>query len=371
MISQNVRVSSEMLQIKSVEFAKKLGYEKFCGSLSWVYRFRQRHNIVFGKVVGEAASAPTHVANDWIKNVWPTIRDGYADDDVFNADETGLFFKATPDKCLRFKGEKCVGGKMSKDRISVMLAANLNGTEKKKLLVIGKAKQPRCFKHKPQLPVDYYANSRAWMTSSIFEDYLQKWDQQLISRRRKIVLVVDNCPAHPKISTLTNIKLIFLPPNTTSLIQPLDQGIIRSLKCHYRKIQQLNHLETVESGKPYVVANVYEAIVNIHRAWNLVTSVTIKNCFGFAGFGSGTADEFSTDDDIPLSQWLEKFRSTNELPNLPIEWQEMVGIDDNVITTAEMTDAEILEEVSEGNLLEAVSDANNFLFNDFQQFIFL
>ena len=53
----------------------------------------------------------------------------------------------------------------------------------------------------------------------------------------KAVLMLDNCYAHPKIEDLQNgnIFAALLPPNTTSLIQPVDQGVIENLKSHYRK----------------------------------------------------------------------------------------------------------------------------------------
>ena len=50
---------------------------------------------------------------------------------------------------------------------------------------------------------------------------------------RKIALLIDNCPAHPSVSNLTNVQLVFLPPNTTSVLQPMDQRVIKSLKAHY------------------------------------------------------------------------------------------------------------------------------------------
>jgi len=53
--------------------------------------------------------------------------------------------------------------------------------------------------------------------------------------KRKIVLLVDNCTAHTNNSLLKNIKVIFLPANTTSLIRQCDQGIIRAFKAHYRR----------------------------------------------------------------------------------------------------------------------------------------
>ena len=53
-------------------------------------------------------------------------------------------------------------------------------------------------------------------------------------RQRKIALVLDNCTAHPNVNGLTNM-LVFLPPNTTAKIQPMDAGVFRSIKAHYRK----------------------------------------------------------------------------------------------------------------------------------------
>ena len=84
------------------------------------------------------------------------------------------------------------------------------------------------------LPVKYTSSKNAWMTSNIFTNYLSAWNSSLRFQKRKIVLLLDNCSAHPSDIAFSNIKLIFLPPNTTSTLQPLDIGVIRNFKCHYR-----------------------------------------------------------------------------------------------------------------------------------------
>jgi hypothetical protein len=89
-------------------------------------------------VSGEARGVNTETTTEWFTTVWPSIREGYVDKDVFNADETGIFFQLTPDRTLTFKGEKCVGGKLSKEQITALVCANADGSEKRKLLVIGK-----------------------------------------------------------------------------------------------------------------------------------------------------------------------------------------------------------------------------------------
>ncbi|GLV38592.1 hypothetical protein CBL_08585 [Carabus blaptoides fortunei] len=239
-----------------------------------------------------------NVVNDWFTTVWPALRNNYDSIDILNADETGLFYKLTPDKTLKFIGESCVGGKMSKMRITVLVAANMSGTEKRKLFIIGKSANPRCFKNKT-LPIKYRSNSKAWMTSSLFMEELLQLDTDL---KRKILLLVDNFPAQPEVP-LNQIKLGFLPPNTTSKLQPMDQGVIHSLKCRYRKIMLMNMLEEIDNGQEYSMS-LLDAVNYIHLAWQEVSRETIANCFKHAGlFGKG--DEFDSDDELPLNDWLK------------------------------------------------------------------
>jgi hypothetical protein len=171
------------------------------------------------------------------KIVWSQIRSEFSDSDIFNADETGLFYKLTPDQTLKFKKEKCTGGKMSNERVTVLVCANLDGSEKRKLLVMGKSKHPRCFKNIKHLPVKYTHNRKAWMTSDIFISEIRQWDNEL---KIRTIVLMDNSTAHPKMNNVKNIKLVFLPPNTTSMLQPLDQGIINNLKVNFAKCWSLN-----------------------------------------------------------------------------------------------------------------------------------
>ena len=71
------------------------------------------------------------------------------------------------------------------------------------------------------------------MTSDLFEEWVRELDRKLQREDKKIALIVDNCPAHPDINDLKAIELVFLPPNTTSHTQPMDQGVIWSLKSIY------------------------------------------------------------------------------------------------------------------------------------------
>jgi hypothetical protein len=82
------------------------------------------------------------------------------------------------------KGDPCNGGKNSKERITVLLACNADGTDKLPPLVIGKSEDPRCFKNVRQLPTKYLANRKAWVTQAIFTDYLRALDAKMSSQNR-------------------------------------------------------------------------------------------------------------------------------------------------------------------------------------------
>jgi hypothetical protein len=74
-----------------------------------------------------------------VKSVWVECQQGYSEEDIYNADKTGVFYNMTPNSTFKFKGEKCVGGKMLKNRLTVLMCVNMTGTDKKRRFVIGKS----------------------------------------------------------------------------------------------------------------------------------------------------------------------------------------------------------------------------------------
>ena len=176
---------------------------------------------------------------------------------------------------MSYKNDPCVGTKQNKCRVTILPCANMTGTEKRRLLVIGKYENPRALKgRKHKLKCTYTSNTKAWMTSLVFTDWLKKWNHKLSREGRRIALVLDNAPCHPKI-TLSHIELVFLPPNTTSHTQPLDQGIIANMKSHYRHLYTLGHLLPAMEAKVPSKYNLFDALDFINQAWRLVTPRTI------------------------------------------------------------------------------------------------
>ena len=76
------------------------------------------------------------------------------------------------------------------------------------------------------------------MDIDIMETVLDRLDRRMNFENHKVILFLDNATCHPEIlqNGLTNIKLVFLPKNTTSRLQPLDAGIIRNFKLKDREL---------------------------------------------------------------------------------------------------------------------------------------
>ncbi|KAK9746513.1 Tc5 transposase DNA-binding domain [Popillia japonica] len=317
--SQGIPITEPILQAKANDFGKLLGLENYECSESWIKRFRNRHNIVGGTVCGESASVSNSTTEELLKNVFAEISKNYTDEQIFNADETGLFYKMTPNKTLKSKAEKCSGGKMSKDRITVLVVANMTDTIKKKLLVIGKSNNPRSFKSVKRLPVDYRSNRRTWMVSEIFEKFLRDWYKELCAAKKKILLLVDNCSAHPNV------------------LQPLDQGIRRNLKVHFGKALVVKMIENADANNEIKI-NILDTDMMISTAWNAVSQDTIVNCLRHAGFLSSVAiqeeDHFEDEDNIPLAQLIREVYVVDTGSN--VTFDDFVDVHKDLATCGEL-----------------------------------
>ena len=263
---------------------------------------------------------------------------------IFNADEFGLFYQALLKKTLNLKGEKCSGGKSSKIRLTGLAAANMIG-EKLPMFVIGKSQKPRCFKHIKSLPCRSRAQKKSWMNSELFEEWVREQDQKFENEGRKVVLIIDNCPAHPVIENLKPITLYFLPPNTTSALQPMDQGVIWSLKSKYRTHIIQKVLAAIDQRKQLPVISILEAMKVLVLCWNEVGKEAITNCFTKSGFSE---DVCSEEDDDPFFQLREAFDKLcahgQEFVPDGLECEDIVHVDRDVqVTEGLLTEEEIVE----------------------------
>ena len=114
------------------------------------------------------------------------------------------------------------------------------------------------------------------MDGILFEEWIRELDRKSLSKGRNVALVIDNCPAHPHIDNLKAIKLFFLPPNTTSITQPMDQGVIRSLKAKYRTNVVRKMIRSLEKNKTLPKISLLHGMQMLGSAWNALTTETIE-----------------------------------------------------------------------------------------------
>ena len=310
--TRKISVSGPLIQQRALKFAADLGLSEFKASNGWLDKFLKRNNIVFKKMSGERGDVDSKCVSDW-KDKIPSVCEGYQPRDIFNMDETGIFFRDGKRTTFVPSGSDCAGGKRSKNRITVALCASMTG-EKLKPLVIGKSSKPRCFNRieTASLPVTYRNNKKSWMNSKLFEEWVRSMDRRMRGQGRKVLLLVDNAPSHPQLN-LKNVKIVFLPPNTTSVAQQMDQGIIQAVKLKFYRYQTEHILTQMEKSSKcgsdlLKDVNVLNAIYWVSRAWREVDVSTIVKCFDKCGFDklkdieqSDDVEESDEDDNIPLA----------------------------------------------------------------------
>ena len=215
-------------------------------------------------------------------------------------------------------------GKQSKERLTCALFVNAAG-DKEKPIIIGKSANPRCFRgisDRASLPCYYYNQPKAWMEGSILEEILAKLNARLRRENRNILLFMDNAPCHPEgiCDKFSHIKVVFLPPNTTSRLQPLDLGIIQAFKLKYYK-RLLTHVvskvdECSSATEVCKSVDILQAIRWTAMAWNEVSQSTIVKCFIKAGIlkaeGETNAVEAAAGEDVDPFVELDSDISTVE-----------------------------------------------------------
>ncbi|KAG7166478.1 Jerky protein-like 31 [Homarus americanus] len=185
----------------------------FNASSGWLHRFKRRNNITNINIGGEEASADRVAARDFP----PFLRE------------------------------------FQKERITVLFTTNASGTCKPKLSVIHTARKPHAYRNvdMTKINVHWLTARKAWMFSALslswFDDCFIPDVKKFCEQKNvpfKILLLLDNAPGHSPLlmDRHPNVKVVFLPPNTMSLIQPMDQELICNVKAAYsaKKFKLLN-----------------------------------------------------------------------------------------------------------------------------------
>ena len=307
--SRPLPVSRALIKARALHEAKSLNIPNFKASDGWFWRWRWRFNVGNSvRLCGEAGDVNLEEATKEIDKLKQSIlAEGYEMCNIFNMDETGLFYRAIPSRTYLLDGESKKNARgtkqmKAKDRLTVILCVNATGTCKISPTVIGTAKRPRCFvRNPPELP--YFNQTSAWNDKETF----QKWWHQIFLKEVRewttspVALLMDGFSGHDRECSdpLGQVKLFCFPPNITSVFQPLDQGIIAAVKTRYKSRLLENLVSAADSyqqlqilaeqlpagcaGLQYANSpHVSDAMALIKHSWDNLQPATIAACWRHA-----------------------------------------------------------------------------------------
>ncbi len=320
--SNKTRPTGPQLIAKAKEISVHLGVDGFKGTGGWLSKWKQR--FVTDKPIAvrndsddiSAADTVTTSSNSWEDQLSEILRD-YKTEDIFSLKETGCFWKALPKHGFGEKEKIHAEIKHNKSRFTIAFLVSGAGV-KLKPVVIWSCKSPRCFEgiNVTELPVKYYHEKNSWMTGEILYDYLTAFNQEMLFQKRSVVLLLDTASCHPPElleEKFSNTKVVFLPDNTASSMQPLDLGVITNFKVHYKRLLLQHQLAKVDDVSS--TTNVTQSIADIAKAitvltairwvglaWSSVNSSTIQKSFTKVGILAETKldDAQSVSDDQNL-----------------------------------------------------------------------
>ena len=171
---------------------------------------------------------------------------------------------------------------------------------------------------------------------------------------RKVLLIVDNAGGHrikqEVLIQLRNVRLEFLPPNVTNVLQPLDAGIIKSFKTKYRQLLVKDLIRQLDEERELQMPNVKEAMFLIKNSYHLVLRETIINCWK----KTNILAKFAKFNVNRLRRGRNKERyGIDKLKFEKITAEDCINCDSNQVTPEDLDDEEIIDMVNENYTQEA------------------
>jgi hypothetical protein len=317
----HVPISMLVVQAKArsiyEDLSKDDSAKPFNASSGWFWNFTKRYNFRTINVSGKTAYADTVAAEEFVKELQRIIaRGGYSPKQIFNINETAVFWKRMPSRTYIPQEEQTAN-----DRFTLLLGGNAEGDYKLKPVMVYHSENPCALKGyvKHLLPVHFYSSAKGWLTGSLFIDYMtSKLEGELREYCAKenldfkILLIVDNAPGHPTIiqDLCEHIQVAFIPPNSTSLIQPMDHGVIATFKTYYLKKTFDMLVKAVDDKNTSVTEfwknfTIRDAIMLVGEAWAAVTRMCMNGVWKqMCPYLVHDCKGFSVDED--LNQTIEK-----------------------------------------------------------------
>ncbi|XP_077397631.1 heterogeneous nuclear ribonucleoprotein U-like protein 1 isoform X5 [Festucalex cinctus] len=268
---------------------------EFYASKGWYNRFKKRFNLLNLSLYGGSASVAQE-ADEYSKETFKAIVEGggYKPEQVFNMDETSLYWKSLPSRTfIMTEGTQASGFKDHKDRLSLIMCVNAAGYMIKPALLY-KSKNPRSLKNKNKnlLPVYWMHNPKGWISKLLTCDWFHqcfippvKLYLGQLGFEFKVLLLMDNTEGHALGLSYKGVRLEFLPQNTASLLQPMARGVLRVFKALYIRNVLQRLVEAVDSDenvtletcwRDYTIAT---CLQNIQKAVKEMKKETLNACW--------------------------------------------------------------------------------------------
>ncbi|XP_023418118.1 tigger transposable element-derived protein 5 [Cavia porcellus] len=337
-----VPLSGPLIQAQAEAFARQIyGPEcTFKASHGWFWRWQKRHGISSQRIYGEVepplagpvpcppvkaepAEAPgTGPLLDRAPVVLCPAEAGYGDEQIYNANVTGLYWRLLPEQTAPSgAGEPGAGGcSWRADRVTVLLVANLTGSHKLKPLVIGQLPDPPSLRHHNQdkFPASYRYSPNAWLSRPLlrgwfFEEFVpgvKRYLRRSCLQQKAVLLVAHpSCPTWAtRMASLEEneetarrcrpeplgppeelqtpdgaVRVLFLSKGSsqTHIPAPLEQGVVVAFK-HLYKRELLRLAVSCASGSPLDFMRSFmlkDMLYLTGLSWDLVQAGSIERCW--------------------------------------------------------------------------------------------
>ena len=227
--SFDIHIHNITVSISFFSFAKEFGYPDWQGYGLFIHRWTRGTALSTRQYVVVRSQPPPMMnwrpGRKWFFfPPWPGTHQT-----TFTMVMKLPFYKSLPHRTYCFDGDKPAGFAKCKDRLTLLIITNMDGSDHRKLSVIGKSKTSHCLhkKYKMQvkdMSVDWYASKNAWMTGEIHHQIMSKLNNEMRLSNRHILYVCDNASSH-QVREYSHIKFLMLPPKN---------GVPKATQCLYR-----------------------------------------------------------------------------------------------------------------------------------------
>nr|XP_022919259.1 tigger transposable element-derived protein 1-like [Onthophagus taurus] len=317
----------------------------FVASKGWFDRSKKRFSLQNLKIQGESTSADSEAAKS-IRKSWKKLFNRVDIHHIRFLTQMKPAFggKKMPKRTFISKKEKTAPGvKVAKDRLTLLMCSNASGDHVVKPMLVYKSLNQKL--NKNALPVYWAANKKAWVTIDLFK----KWFLNCL---------LPSAENHSKNFSHPNVEVIFLQPNTTSLLQPLDQGIISTFKSYY-----------IRTSLQWILNKVEDDSIDVMQAWK---RFTILDCINHISSSIKKLKPSTLNSSCWKNLWPEAVEKDNlidpghnEVLDAVVEVAKSVGgegFDD--MNVEDIQELLVQEEIDMVSLLEMASETNTTDFAD-------